>query len=147
MTNSLSSILHFYIQFSSLYGEMRQNSIRNDGDELAKWVFRLCRIFGYWQFANNTNNNANQMKMTFWDCIRLFVIFGVYVFCMCVQLHLYYTTYYDVTTLLFNIPFWSMLIGILTMISSIPIGIWKRHILLKIISINREFDKSVSLIN
>lgn len=121
----------------------------NDGDQLTGWVLGMAQIFGHWPFTNRIGSNRRMgiIRMTVFDCLRLSLIIAVYLIFMSIQMWSYYGASHNDSTVRRIFSSGNMLVHLLCIILSVLISCWNRHDLLKILSINRKFDREVSSLN
>lgn len=123
---------------------MSRNTIRNDQNNLAKWVFGVAGIFGYWPFTCNVSsiNQFKRLRMTSIDWIRLVGIFGIQ--SICLWYHLSTVSFYSTKGSGASVNILIFAICVQFSLFIIPFNICKRQSLLKIICLNQEFDRKVS---
>lgn len=91
-------------------------------------------------------NRISSSRITTRDWLRIIIITGLLTICLWLQFYYCYVTSYAVYTDGGKTLIWILTISMQINIFTIPIvSLWKRQRLLKIISINQNFDRKVSV--
>lgn len=125
---------------------MPSKTAKDDGDELARWVFGIARIYGQWPFSNKICDacKLSAIRITICDCIRLFLTLLFLIINAIMFLHTFHSDFFEKFTFTRCVSVLVMIFYISSIILNILISIWHRHSLLRIISINRSFGRTVS---
>lgn len=127
--------------------EMAPQNTRTADDKLAKWVFGIARIFGYWMFNEETtrNNRLKRAKTTAGAWLRVLITLVIYSLFLWFQIHYSPGSYIHRPTNGTKLLLLSFNVRLMSTMLSVSMNIWNRHNLLEIISINQEFDNEVSI--
>lgn len=126
---------------------MQGNPVNIDGDQLTKWIFGLAQIFGHWPYTNriNSHNQLDKIRFTICDRLRLTITCVFYLICAWIQNESYYMLMLNQSTIRRIVGMLIFMFHVVCTVSNYPITIYNRRNLLKILSINREFDIHVSI--
>lgn len=128
---------------------MQGNPVNIDGDQLTKWIFGLAQIFGHWPYTNriSSQNQLDEIEFTIRDRLRLTFNLLSHLLSVWFQFPLYYTTFSSHSWLMMLIEILIVVFYIMCSVSGLLITIYYRRNLLKILKINQEFDRQVSISN
>lgn len=124
----------------------RKTELCDVGDQLATWVFGFAQIFGHWPLTRHIRSNSriNSIGITVCDCSRLTVALIAHLIGKWYHIQSYFT--------ISNSSSMRKIITISIMITQLSfitlnnlMSVWNRSDLLKLISINQEFDKKVRI--
>lgn len=122
-----------------------ENSTKEPGETLAKCVFSISRVFGHWPFNAriNATTQLNSIKLTACDCLWLTIILGIHLACLWFQLDQRQVESYYTSSIGANVNGWTTNIYIMSNVLNVLLSIVNRQKLLRIIYINRDFDREV----
>lgn len=147
MPHTFSGSHSVWCAFRSSF-RMTQSATTNDEVYLAKWIFRFGATFGHWPFNNKIISNNNRInRYTVIDWLRSSISVCLYLVCAYCQIQFISQaeTFDFSISMEFCVALALVNVYFLSSVLSVVLAIWNRNNFFKIISVNREFDKEVSM--